>query len=196
MAKKLFLLLAVAGLGVELSYAGTYELDKAHSAINFSVTHLMVSQVPGSFNDYDARINFDPNDLAGSSIAATVRVASINTNHTERDKHLKSADFFDVEKFPKITFKTSAITGTGDQYVLTGDLTMRGVTRKVSIPVTIMGPVQSPFGFEALGITGQFKLNRKDYGLTWNKSMDNGGVVLGDEVDVAVSLEAHSPAAQ
>ncbi len=154
MVKKLLVLLAVMGFGANLSYAATYEVDKAHSSINFSVTHLMVSKVPGAFNDYDAQINFDPMDLTGSSIAATVKVASINTNNADRDKHLKTADFFDAEQFPEITFKTSVITGSGDQYVLTGDLTLHGVTKKVSIPVTIAGPVKSPYGFEALGITG------------------------------------------
>ena len=196
MVKKLLVLLAVMGFGANLSYAATYEVDKAHSSINFSVTHLMVSKVPGAFNDYDAQINFDPMDLTGSSIAATVKVASINTNNADRDKHLKTADFFDAEQFPEITFKTSVITGSGDQYVLTGDLTLHGVTKKVSIPVTIAGPVKSPYGFEALGITGQFKLNRQDYGITWNKALDSGGVMVSDDVEVSISFEAHSPAAK
>ncbi len=192
MRRKLLVLLAVMGLGANLSYAGTYEVDKVHSSINFSVMHLMVSKVTGAFSDYDAQINFDRNDLAGSSIAATVKAASIDTRNADRDKHLKSADFFDAEKFPEITFKASTITGSGDQYVLTGDLSLHGVTQKVSIPVTILGPVKSPHGFDALGITGQFKLNRKDYGITWNKALDSGGVMLGDEVEVAISIEAHS----
>ncbi len=196
MVRKLLVLLTVMGLGANLSYAGTYEVDPVHSSINFSVTHLMVSKVPGAFNDYAAQINFDPTNLTGSSIAATVKVASINTNNADRDKHLKTADFFDAEKFPEITFKTSAITGSGDQYVLAGDLTLHGVTKKVSIPVTIAGPVKSPYGFAALGITGQFKLNRQDYGVSWNKALDNGGVMVSDNVDVAISFEAHSPAAK
>ena len=193
MVKKLLVLLAVMGLGAGLSYAGTYEVDKTHSSINFGVMHLMVSKVTGAFNDYDAKINFDPNNLAGSSIEATVKAASIDTKSANRDKHLKSADFFDAEKFPEITFKVSAITGSGDQYVLTGDLSLHGVTKKVSIPVTIAGPVKSPSGFDALGITGQFKLNRQDYGVSWNKALDNGGVMVGDEVEVTMSIEAHSP---
>lgn len=196
MVKKLLVLLAVMGPGANLSYAGTYEVDKVHSSINFSVMHLMVSKVTGAFNDYDARINFDPNNLAGSSIAATVKAASIDTRSADRDKHLKSADFFDAEKFPEITFKVSAITGSGGQYLLTGDLSIHGVTKNVAIPATILGPVKSPYGFDALGITGQFKLNRKDYGIAWNKALDSGGVMVGDDVEVAISIEAHSPAAK
>lgn len=196
MVKKLLVLLAVMGLGANLSYAGTYEVDPVHSSINFSVMHLMVSKVTGAFNDYDARINFDPNNLAGSSIAVTVKVASIDTRSADRDQHLKSADFFDAEKFPEITFKVSAITGSGDQYLLTGDLSIHGVTKSVAIPVTILGPVKSPYGFDALGITGQFKLNRKDYGIAWNKALDSGGVMVGDDVEVAINIEAHSTAAK
>ena len=196
MVKKLWMLSAAMFLGTNLSYAGTYEADKAHSSVNFSVTHLMVSRVNGAFDDLDAKITFDPADLAGSSVDAAVKAASINTKNADRDKHLKSADFFDAEKFPEITFKTSAITGSDKQYILEGELTLHGMTKKVSIPVTIAGPIKSPFGFDAIGITGQFKLNRQDYGVSWNKTLDSGGVMVSDDVDVAVSIEAHSPAAK
>lgn len=196
MVKKLLVLLAVMLLAAGSSHAATYELDKAHSSISFSVPHLMVSKTTGTFNDYEVKTNYDPNNLAASSVAAAVKVASIDTNNADRDNHLKGADFFDAEKFPEITFKSTQITGSGNQYTLNGDLTIKGVTKKVSIPVTIAGPVKSPFGFDAIGISGQFKINRQDYGITWNKALDAGGVMVGDDVDITINIEAHSPAAK
>ena len=171
--------------------AEEYAIDKTHSAIGFSAKHLMVSKTTGLFSDYDGTVNFDPKDLATSKIDVTVKSASINTNMEKRDEHLKSPDFLDVEKFPTISFVTKSITQDGDAYQLTGDLTIKGVTKEIIVPAEISGPVNSPMGGSVLGIESKFKINRQDYGVSWNKSMDNGGFVVSDEVNIDVTIEAH-----
>ncbi len=171
--------------------ADEYAIDKTHSTFGFSVTHLMVSKVPGQFNEYDGKVIFDANDLAASKIDVTIQTASINTNVEKRDAHLKTVDFFDAEKFSTITFVSKAIAKEGDQYKVTGDLTLKGVTKEIAFPVTIAGPVKSPKGDAVIGIEASFKINRQDYGITWNKALDNGGFMVSDEVNVNISVEAH-----
>lgn len=171
--------------------ADEYAFDKAHSTLGFSVTHLMVSKVPGQFNDYEGKVVFDANDLAASKIDVTIQTASIDTNNEKRDVHLKTADFFDAEKFPTIMFVSKSIAKEGDQYKATGDLTLKGVTKEISFPLTIAGPVASPMGDTALGLEASFKLNRQDYGITWNKALDSGGLMVSDDVNINISVEAH-----
>ena len=171
--------------------ADTYQIDKAHSTFGFTVQHLMVSTVPGSFADYSGVVNFDKENIANSSIDVTIQSASINTNVPKRDEHLRSADFFDASKFPEIVFKSTKIAGEGTDYVITGQLTLHGVTKEVSVPVTIQGPVKNPMGGDVIGISGAFTLNRQDYGVKWNKDMDAGGVVVSDVVKVTINIEAH-----
>ncbi len=173
------------------STASTYQIDPAHSSIGFSVKHLMVSTTPGNFTDFSGTINFDKETAAESSIEVAIKSASINTNLPKRDDHLRSADFFDAEKYPEITFKSIKITGESGNYTITAELTMHGVSKEISVPVSIAGPVTSPFGDEVIGISGEFALNRQDYGVKWNKTMDAGGVVVSDEVKVTVNIEAH-----
>ncbi len=171
--------------------ADEYSIDKTHSTIGFSAKHLMVSKTTGMFKDYDGVIMFDPNDLAASKIEMTIQAASIDTRNEQRDGHLKSADFLDAEKFPALTFMTKTIAKEGDVYNLTGDLTIKGVTKEITIPAEISGPVNSPMGGEAIGITANFKINRQDYGVSFNKTMDNGGFVVSDDVTVDVTIEAY-----
>ncbi|MBF0569524.1 MAG: YceI family protein [Candidatus Omnitrophica bacterium] len=188
----------VAGLAVLWPVSGfsapIYDIDKAHSSFGFSVTHMMISHVTGGFGDYDGQIVFSADDLASSKFDFTVKAASIDTRNEMRDKHLRTGDFFDVEKYPLITFKSKKVAASGDKkYVVTGDLTMKDVTKEVEIPVTVLGPVPSPFGpGTAIGIAAQFSLNRQDYHVNWNKALDNGGVMVGDVVDVTVNIEAHA----
>ena len=174
--------------------ASNYEIDKVHSSVVFSITHMMISKTTGSFLDYDGQITFSADDLAHSQFNFTVKAASIDTHNEMRDKHLKSADFFEVEKYPSIVFKTKKVVSLGDgKYTLVGDLTMKDVTKEVEIPVTILGPVAFPDGKgTGIGVSSQFQINRQDYHIKFNKKLDNGGVMVGDVVDVTVNLEAHS----
>lgn len=185
------LLMGVALLASSVVFAEDYSIDKAHSSIGFSAKHLMVSKTNGQFTDYDGTINFDPSDLAKSKVEVTVKAASITTNMEKRDAHLKGADFLDVEKFPTLTFATKSIAQSGDGYQLTGDLTIKGVTKEISVPAEISGPVKSPMGGTVIGIHSNFKINRQDYGVSWNKTMDSGGVVVSDDVVVDINIEAN-----
>jgi polyisoprenoid-binding protein YceI len=173
--------------------ANAYTADKVHSSIGFTISHMVVSRVTGGFGDYEAAIQFDPTDTANAKFDFTIKVASIDTRNDARDKHLKSADFFDAEKFSDITFKTKNVVAKGgEEYVVTGDLTMKGVTRGVELPVTVRGPVANPMGGgQILGIESHFILNRQDYGVSWNKVLDNGGVMVGNDVHADVLIEAH-----
>ncbi len=177
----------------EASAGYAYSVDKAHSSIGFTVSHLVVSKTTGNFNDYDGQIQFNPDDLANAKFDFTVKVAGIDTKNEGRDKHLKGADFFDAEKYPDIVFKTSKVElQSGNDYLVTGELTMKGVTKELQLPVKIAGPVPNPMGGgQVLGIESHFVINRQDYGVSWNKTMDNGGVVVGNEVQIAVMIEAH-----
>jgi len=172
-------------------HAEEYAIDNSHSTVGFTTTHLMVSKVSGQFNDYEGTINFDPSNLDASKINLTVKVPTIDTNNEKRDGHLKGADFFDAEMFPTITFVSKKITKEGDKYTVTGDLTIKGVTKEVTFATDIAGPVNSPMGGSAIGISAAGKINRQDYGVTWNKAMDNGGLMVSDDVDIHVSIEAH-----
>ena len=182
-----------AGLSTGVFAATTYTVDGAHSSIAFAVKHMMVAKVNGVFGDFQADIKFDPSDLAGSKFDFVIKAASIDTRNSARDSHLKSADFFDAEKFPGITFKTKKVEKAADgSYAVTGDLTMKAVTKQIVIPVTIDGPVFNPMAkVDGIGIESNFKVNRQDYGVSWNKTLDNGGVVVADDVAVSVNIEAH-----
>ncbi len=196
MGKNIRHLLAVGvlmlGFGIAPKvYAEEYAIDKAHSSVGFSTTHLMVSKVPGQFSEYEGVVNFDPDNLDASKINLTIQAASIDTQNEKRDEHLKGAEFFDAAQFPTITFVSKKIAKDADKYNVTGDLTIKGVTKEVSIPVTIAGPVNSPMGGSVIGVTAFAKINRQDYGVSWNKSLDNGGLMVSDDVDINVSLEAN-----
>ncbi|MEI8011666.1 MAG: YceI family protein [Candidatus Omnitrophota bacterium] len=171
--------------------ADAYGIDKAHSSVGFSIRHMMISKTVGVFDDVDGVILFSPDDLAGSKLDMTIKAISINTRNEQRDKHLRSADFFEADKFPLIVFKSKKIVKSeGDNYTVTGDLTMKGVTRTIDIPVTVLGPVKNPMsGAVGLGFEANFNINRQDYGISWNKVLDNGGLMIANDVAVQVSLE-------
>jgi polyisoprenoid-binding protein YceI len=172
--------------------ADTYTADSAHSEVVFSVRHLGgVSKVSGRFNEFAANINGDPAKPEAATVEFTIKTTSIDTKEAGRDKHLRSADFFDVEKYPEITFKSSKIAAKGqNKYDVTGTLTMHGVSKEVTLPVTMAGPVKDGRGNEKFGFETSTKLNRKDYGITWNRALDAGGVMVSDDVQIDISMEA------
>lgn len=169
--------------------ADVHTIDAGHSEVSFQVRHL-VTQVRGNFNDYEGTIHLDPANLERSSVDFRIKAASIDTNHADRDKHLRAEDFFHTEKYPEITFKSKSVKKTGkDTYDVAGTLTMRGVSKEVTLPVTYLGAVKDPWGNEKAGFSTEVTLNRKDYGINWNAALDNGGFVLSDEVKVSINLE-------
>jgi polyisoprenoid-binding protein YceI len=184
--------LALAALLAAPAFAAdVYNVDKAHSEASFQVQHLGISNVRGRFTDFEGAINIDQSKPESSSVEFSIKTASIDTGVADRDKHLRSADFFDVEKFPTITFKSSKVASKGGKaYDVTGTLTMHGVSKVVTIAVTHLGFVKDPWGNERAGFELNTTLNRKDYGLTWNKALETGGLLVGEDVKVSVNLEA------
>jgi polyisoprenoid-binding protein YceI len=170
--------------------ASTYNVDAVHSSVGFKVRHL-VGKVPGSFKEYTGTIVGDPKDPQNASITLTIKAASITTANEGRDKHLNSPDFFDTAKYPEITFKSSKITPKdGDQYEVAGTFTMHGVTKEIVVPVFFGGVAKDPWGNERAGFSVDMTLNRKDYGINFNKVLDQGGTMLGDDVTISIEIEA------
>ncbi len=174
-----------------LSAASTWEIDPAHTSAQFAVRHLMVSTVRGTLGKVAGTVNLDDTDPTKSTLEASVDATTIDTREPKRDAHLKSPDFFDVAKYPAITFKSKTVTKVGDtKFQVTGDLTMHGVTKEVVLDVEgSPTPFKDPMGNLKLGGSATTKLNRKDFGIEWNKAMDGGGVVVGDDVGVTVDIE-------
>jgi polyisoprenoid-binding protein YceI len=168
-----------------------WNFDKTHSNVEFVVRHMMVSNVRGSFGEYDGIINFDPANPAASSVEVTIQTASINTGVVDRDNHLRSADFFDAANNPTITFKSTGVQVVDDNNVkLTGDLTMNGVTKPVTLDVEYLGQGNSPFGDVRAGFEASTKINREDFGLGWNVALEAGGVLVGKEIKIQLAVEA------
>jgi polyisoprenoid-binding protein YceI len=187
--------LAVLGAAVAVASpalaADTYQFDKAHTTVGFQVRHV-VTNVGGRFHDFSGTILVDRDRPESSSVEFTIQAASIDTSEPKRDEHLKSADFFDVANQPTIVFKSTSVKPTAkDAYEVTGSLTMRGVTKQVTLPVTFLGEGKDPWGNEKIGFEIATTLNRKDYGINWNKALDQGGFLVGDEVKVQISVEAN-----
>jgi len=171
-----------------LQAADTWTIDKNHSEVAFQVRHV-VTQVRGNFVDFEGTIVTDAAKPEASSVEFKVKTTSINTNNANRDKHLRSPDFFDVEKFPELTFKSTKVQKTGtDTFDVTGDLTMHGVTKSATLPVKYLGSAAMR-GKQKAGFELTATLNRKDYGINWNGTLDQGGFVLGDDVKVQINLE-------
>jgi len=172
-----------------------YKVDSDHSGVSFTIRHF-VSNVPGRFKDFDGAIKYDPQNPAASSVSFTIQAASIDTDNADRDNHLRGEDFFNVAKFPTLSFSSTSVKAVdADTLEVTGELTMKGVTKKVIVPVDVLGSVKTPRG-EKAGFETAFKLDRKEYGITWNRALDAGGAVLGDDVKVTISIEADRQAEQ
>lgn len=180
------------GLTTAALAADTYVIDPVHSTIGFSIKHLMVSTVQGNFKTFTGALTLDSKNTSESSIEATIETKSINTQNDARDTHLRSADFFDAETNPTITFKSTDIKVRNNIYTTTGDLTIKGITKSIAFPLTVLGPIKSPMnGDDVIGATGQTVINRQDFDIKWNNKMDENGYILGDEVTITINLEAH-----
>ncbi len=166
-------------------------IDPDHSVGAFSIGHLMVAKVHGQLNKVSGTVQFDPADITGLSVELEIDVSSIITGIQKRDDHLKSGDFFNEGKYPNITFKSTGAERSGFNSVkVSGGLTIHGVTKTITLEVTVAGPIKSPFGETSIGITGTTVLNREDFGMVWNEPMDNGGVMVGRDVMISVNVEA------
>ena len=187
MMKQWLGLVAVAAVAAQVQAADVYNVDPVHSQVGFSVRHMVVSSVKGTFDSYKGFFEIDGGVL--TKAGAKIEAKSINTKNKDRDDHLRGADFFDAEKFPEITFETTKVEKSGDGLVLHGNLTMKGVSKEIALPVEVSGPVKNPWGKTVMGFEGTTKINRKDWGLSWNKVLDNGGVALGEEVELEISVE-------
>lgn len=192
--KRYLILLVLVSLVYGYGFAAEQEfvVDKVHSSISFTIRHMVVSKVRGNFKDFDVTIKADLKDITKSSVTAVIKAASIDTDNEKRDGHLRSPDFFDVAKFPEITFKSIRVKKKDDKYELWGTLTMHGVTRNIIVPFEILGQMTDPGGNTLVGVEAHLKLDRKDYGLTWNRTLDKGGVALGNEVKIEILLEIRS----
>jgi polyisoprenoid-binding protein YceI len=187
MIKGLFLA-ALVSVAAPVLAVDTYRVDQSHSSVQFSVRHMLLSNTRGTFGDFAGEIKWDA-DPQNSSISGTVKVASIDTRDGKRDDHLRSADFFDTTQFSEMSFKSKSIKKSKKIYTVTGDLTIKGVTRPVTFPLEVSNPIKDPWGNQRVNFSTQFKINRQDFGITWNKTMDNGGVVVGNDVNVELDVE-------
>ncbi len=171
------------------AFAAEFELDPMHSQIGFKITHMVIAKVRGTFDNYTASFVLDGNNKLVSA-RADIDVASINTRIEKRDADLRSTNFFDVEKFPKMTFVSkSVVAGPGGNYVVKGDMTMRGITKEITLTGTIVGPIKDPWGNIRMGFEVEGMLNRKDFGLTWNEVLETGGLLVGDDVTLVIEGE-------
>ena len=167
----------------------TYKIDKAHSEAIFQVRHL-VTKVRGRFTDFEGAIEYNEANPELSTVNFSIKTASIDTAEADRDKHLRSPDFFEVDKYPEITFRSKKMTKRGDGYDVSGDLTIHGVTKEVVLPVAHLGKAKDPWGGERLGFEVETSLNRKDYGLAFNVALETGGFLVGDEVKISIDIQA------
>lgn len=191
--RTLFSLAAATAFGMLFgapAHASTWELDGTHSAAQFSVRHMMISTVRGDFGKVAGTVNLDDKDLTKSSVDIAIDASTINTREPKRDEHLRSPEFFDVGKFPKITFKSTQITKQSEgKYAVAGDLTIHGVTKPVTLATELSPEVKDPWNNQRRGVTATTKISRKDFGLTWNKALEAGGVAVSDEVNITIDVE-------
>lgn len=166
-----------------------WNVDPEHSMIEFRVVHMVVSKTAGHFTDYDGFIDMDAEAGTVKTIEATIKTASVNTNHEKRDAHLRNPDFFDVEKYPTMTYKMKSYKKTAEGYQAVGELTLRGVTKDITLTGNFNGVAKDPWGNMRAGFNAEGKVNRKDFGMVWNKTLDSGGLVVGDEVYIKLDVE-------
>lgn len=189
MLKKLTLTLAILFFTVPTTFAATYKIDGAHSEVGFVVEHLMFFKVSGFFTDFEGTIEADPATKTLNSATATIQTTSVDTRIEKRDNHLRSPDFFDVAKYPEMTFVTKKVEGSGSNITVYGDLTIRGVTKEVVLNGAFMGENKDAWGNNRAGFAAKGAINRKDYGLTWNKVLETGGVTVGDIVELNLQVQ-------
>jgi polyisoprenoid-binding protein YceI len=180
----------------QLQEQTTFTLDRAHTTVEFVVRHLMISKVRGRFTNFDGAIELAPDSDVPVAISATIDAASIDTREDQRDAHLRSADFFDVENFPNIVFQSTRIEGTPERFTVLGNLTIHGVTRQVTLNGSFEGRAKDPWGGFHVGFSAHGTVNRQDFGLNWNAALETGGVIVGDEVRIEINAEAVPQLAQ
>ena len=188
--KKLILLTSLCAIVLSNTARGadTYKIDPVHSTVGFAVSHMVINTVRGKFDEFNGTVTMDSGQV--QTARGTIQTKSVNTGVAARDKDLRSANFFDVEKYPTISFQTKSPTKEGDNTVLVGNFTMHGVTKSLSLPVKVKGPIKDPWGNMRIGLEGNVKISRKDFGLTYNKALETGGLVVGDEVEIQINAEA------
>ncbi len=176
--------------------AQNWNFDQAHSQVGFTIKHMMFAKVRGSFGEWEGNFSFDPEDPAHSKVSATIQVASIDTSNDQRDDHLRSGDFFDVEEFPVMTFESTRWTKNGSKYSVEGNLTIRDVSKAITLDVEHSGTGTDPWGNTRAAFTASTTINRKEFGLTWNQALEAGGVLVGEDVNIDIEVQAVEAAAE
>ncbi|MGT2461877.1 MULTISPECIES: YceI family protein [Sinomonas] len=181
---------------LDSSLAGEWRIDPAHTRLGFSTRHAMVTKVRGAFNDVDGVINVDVDEPTNSSVSVTIKVASIDTRNAQRDEHLRTNDFFDAPHYPEITFVSKRIDQVEENsFIVNGDLTIRGVTKEIAVPIEFIGIETDPFGNMRAGFEGSRRIDRKDFGVNWNAALDSGGVLVSDRILLEFEISAIKSAA-
>lgn len=173
----------------------TWNIDTSHSSISFSVRHMVIAKVRGAFDRFEGSIELDEANPAASKVAVRIDASSIDTREPKRDAHLRSADFFDVEKYPELTFESTKVEKVGDDYRVTGALTIHGVTKEVELGVEALGTGKDPWGNDRVAFSATTSVNRKDFGLSWNQALETGGVLVGEKIEIALDVQAVKAAA-
>jgi polyisoprenoid-binding protein YceI len=169
----------------------TWNIDSSHSGIHFAVRHMVVSKVRGAFTRWQGTINFDEQKPEASKVSIRIEAASVDTRELKRDEHLRSADFFDVERYPTLSFESTKVEKLkNNRYRVTGDLVIRGVTKSIELEAEHLGGGKDPWGNERIGFQAETSINRKDFGLNWNQALETGGVLVGDKVEISIDAEA------
>lgn len=168
----------------------TWNADTTHSAINFSVRHMVFAKVRGRFAKWSGTLDLDPADITKASVSVEIEAASVDTGVADRDNHLRSADFFNAVEFPRLTFVSKKVEKAGSKYAVHGDLTIRGTTKPVVLDVSYDGTAKDPWGNQRVAFTASTSVNRFDYGLTWNQALETGGLLVGDKIDIEIELQA------
>jgi len=188
--KKFIALVTLLVVGALSTASAQWTLDKAHTGVTFSVKHMVISDVTGSFKDFDLTLTSTKDDFSDAVVEGTVKIASISTDNVQRDNHLKSDDFFNAEKFPSMKFKSTSFTKVGDnKYKLTGDLTIRDVTKSVTFDATLGGTMKAPWGVTIAAWKATTVINRFDFNLKWNKAIETGGLIVGQDVTITLNME-------
>ena len=190
MIKKMTAVLIATLFSVPTAFAATYAVDTAHTQIHFTIPHLMVFKVRGNFNDFSGTVEVDPDKQTLTSAQATIRTASIDTRNEKRDGHLRSADFFAVDQHPEITFVTKTINGSAEDITVVGDLTIKGISKEITLKGAFLGAATDPWGNKRAGFEATGQIDRRDFGLTYNKALETGGVLVGDIVEIGLEVEA------
>lgn len=182
-------ILAMSNAPVSWAEISRWNMEHAHSTVGFQVTHMVISKTNGKFTDYTGFLEMDPDAKQFKTIKAVIQTKSINTDHEKRDNHLRSPDFFDAEQYPTMTYTMKSYTKSGETYTAVGDLTLRGVTKEITLVGSFHGAIKDPWGNTRAGFTAEGTINRQDFGMKFSKTLDNGGLMVGDEVKIKLEIE-------